>query len=67
MKKNFIWTSYFIYLFRCKAALDRFHEQLRSENYVPPRLTVSRLGHFNDKVLFAALENNEGLEDLKSK
>uniref|UniRef100_K1RAB7 A-kinase anchor protein 7 isoform gamma n=1 Tax=Magallana gigas TaxID=29159 RepID=K1RAB7_MAGGI len=49
----------------CKAALDRFHEQLRSENYVPLRLTVSRLGHFNDKVLFAALENNEGLEDLK--
>lgn len=49
----------------CKAALDRFHEQLRSENYVPPRLTVLRLGHFNDKVLFAALEDNEGLQDLK--
>lgn len=50
---------------RCKAALDRFHGQLRSENFVPPRLTVSKLGHFYNKVLFAALEDNEGLEDLK--
>lgn len=67
MKKNFISASYFIYLYRCKAALDRFHGQLRSENFVPPRLTVSKLGHFYNKVLFAALEDNEGLEDLKSK
>lgn len=37
-----------------------------SENFVPPRLTVSKLGHFYNKVLFAALEDNEGLEDLKS-
>lgn len=67
MKKNFISASYFIYLYRCKAALDRFQTRLRSENFVPPRLTVSKLGHFDDKVLFAALDDNEGLEDLKSK
>lgn len=51
---------------RCKDALDRFHRRLMSENFVPPRLTVSKLGHFYNKVLFAALEDNEGLEDLKS-
>lgn len=50
---------------KCKAALDRFQTRLRSENFVPPRLTVSKLGHFDDKVLFAALDDNEGLEDLK--
>lgn len=55
----------FIYLFRCKDALDSFHSRLRSENFVPPRLTVSQLGHFYNKVLFAALKENQGLEDLK--
>lgn len=51
---------------RCRAALDRFHGRLRAENFVPPRLTVRDLGNFCNKVLYAALEENQGLEDLKN-
>ncbi|XP_078324381.1 A-kinase anchor protein 7-like isoform X3 [Crassostrea virginica] len=47
-------------------ALDKFHKQLMVAEFVPPRLTVSALGHFRHKVLFASLAENEGLEKLNS-
>lgn len=53
-------------IIQIKRALDKFHSQLKAADFVPPCLKVSTLGHFNHKVLYASLEENQGLEELNT-
>lgn len=53
-------------IIQIKRALDKFHSQLKAADFVPPRLNVSSLGHFNHKVLYASLEEDQGLEELNT-
>ncbi|XP_056010582.1 A-kinase anchor protein 7-like isoform X3 [Ostrea edulis] len=47
-------------------SLNRFHDKLKVSDFAPPSFTVSTLGNFNHKVVFASFADDQGLKDLNT-
>ncbi|XP_056010585.1 A-kinase anchor protein 7-like isoform X6 [Ostrea edulis] len=51
---------------RAAESLNRFHDKLKVSDFAPPSFTVSTLGNFNHKVVFASFADDQGLKDLNT-